>query len=153
MARIELEMLVQAAPAECYALALNVQAHLDSTHQTGERVVAGPAIGQLALGDVVTWEAQHLGIRQRLTVRITAASPPYHFRDELVKGAFRTLCHDHYFEAVPGGTLVRDVFEFSSPAGVLGRWFDHLFLTRYLTGFLRMRNAVLKCQLEAGAAA
>lgn len=148
MARIELEMMVQAPPEACYALALNVQAHLASTHQTGERLVAGPADGQLKLGDVVTWEARHLGIRQRLTVRISAATPPHHFRDELVRGAFRTLRHDHYFEAVPGGTRVRDVFEFSSPLGFVGGWFDKLFLKRYLTRFLRARNALLKQQLE-----
>ncbi|MFC6223061.1 SRPBCC family protein [Hymenobacter artigasi] len=148
MARIELEMMVQVPPEACYALALNVQAHLASTLQTGERVVAGPADGQLKLGDVVTWEARHLGIRQRLTVRISAATPPHHFRDEMVRGAFRTLRHDHYFEAVPGGTRVRDIFEFSSPLGFVGRWFDKLFLKRYLTRFLRARNAMLKQQLE-----
>ncbi|MDO7847707.1 SRPBCC family protein [Hymenobacter sp. M29] len=148
MARIELETFIQASPAACYALALNVQAHLHSTQQTGERVLDGPASGQLALGDVVTWEARHLGVRQRLTVRITAATRPRHFRDELVRGAFKTLCHDHYFDAVPGGTIMRDVFEFSSPAGIVGRWFDRLFLTRYLTRFLLARNAVLKQMLE-----
>ncbi len=64
------------------------------------------------------------------------------------RGAFRTLRHDHYFEAVPGGTRVRDVFEFSSPLGFVGRCCDALFLKRYLTRFLRARNAVLKQQLE-----
>ena len=97
---------------------------------------------------MVTWEARHLGIWQRLTVRITAASPPHHFRDELVRGAFKTLCHDYYFEAVPGGTLMRDVFEFSSPLSFIGRWFDKLFLTGYLTRFLLARNAVMKRELE-----
>ena len=153
MARIELEMVVQAPPEACYALALNVQAHLDSTGQTGERVLAGPASGQLALGDVVTWEARHFGIRQRLTVRITAATPPSFFRDELVRGAFKTLRHDHFFEALDGGTRVRDVFEFSSPAGFLGRWFDRLVLSRYLKRFLETRNAALRRLLEAGPAA
>ena len=148
MPRIELEMLVRAPPAACYALALNVQAHLDSTQQTGERVVAGPPGGQLQLGDVVTWEARHFGFRQRLTVRITAATEPHHFRDELVKGAFRTLCHDHYFDVIPGGTRVRDVFVFTSPAGFLGRWFERRYLTRYLTRLLQIRNAVLKQRLE-----
>ncbi|WP_310393175.1 SRPBCC family protein [Hymenobacter sp.] len=148
MAIIELEMLVQASPAACYALALNVQAHLDSTRHTGERVVRGPASGQLQLGDVVTWEARHFGFRRRLTVHITAASPPRHFRDELVRGAFQPLRHDHYFEPVAGGTRVRDVFAFSSPAGVVGRWFDNLFLKNYLTKLLQVRNAALKHQLE-----
>jgi len=150
MARIEVDTFIRASPAACYALALNVQAHLDSTQHTGERVLDGPASGCLALGDVVTWEARHLGVRQRLTVRITAASPPHYFRDEQVRGAFKTLRHDHYFEAVAGGTRMRDVFEFSSPAGLIGRWFDRLFLTRYLTRFLRSRNAILKQQLERG---
>ena len=148
MARIELVTLIKAPPAACYALAVNVQAHVDSTQQTEERVVSGPASGLLQLGDEVTWEARHLGVRQRLTVRITQAAPPHHFCDELVKGAFRTLRHDHYFESVPGGTRMRDVFEFSSPAGIVGRLFERLFLTRYLTNFLRTRNAALKQQLE-----
>ena len=152
MARIELEMLVRAPPAACYALALNVQAHLDSTRHTGERVLNGPASGQLALGNVVTWEARHFGIRQRLTVRITVAAPPHHFRDELVRGSFRTLRHDHYFTAAAGGTVVRDVFEFSSPGGWFGQWFDRWILTRYLTRFLRIRNADLKRRLEYEAA-
>lgn len=148
MARIELEMLVQATPAACYALALNVQAHLNSTRQTGERVLAGPASGQLQLGDVVTWEARHFDLRQQLTVKITAASAPHYFRDELVRGAFKTLRHEHYFEAVAGGTRVRDVFEFSSPFGFIGYWVDKLLLLRYLTRLLQTRNAVLKQQLE-----
>lgn len=149
MARIELEMRVNAPPAACYALALNIQAHVASTAHTGERVVEGPASGQLQLGDVVTWEARHLGIRQRLTVRITAASPPHHFRDELLRGAFQSLRHDHYFEPAAGGTLMRDVFEFSSPFGLVGRCFDYLFLTRYLKRFLLARNAALREQLES----
>jgi len=148
MARIELEMLVQAPPAACYALALNVQAHLDSTQQTGERMLTGPPSGQLQLGDVVTWEARHFGIRQQLTVKITAASPPHHFCDELVRGAFKTLRHDHYFDVVEGGTRMRDLFEFSSPFGLVGRWVDALVLRRYLTRLLRTRNAVLKQRLE-----
>lgn len=148
MAQIELEMLVHAPSSDCCALALNIQAHLDSTKQTGERVLAGPASGQLQLGDVVTWEARHFGVRQQLTVKITAASPPHHFRDELVRGAFKTLRHDHYFEAVDGGTRVRDVFEFSSSFGLVGRWVDALLLRRYLTTFLQTRNAALKRRLE-----
>ena len=153
MPRIELQTVVLASPQACYDLALNVQAHLDSTRQTGERVLHGPAGGQLGLGDVVTWEGRHFGFRQRLTVKITATTPPAHFRDELVRGAFRTLCHDHYFEAVAGGTLMRDVFEFSCPAGLVGRWFERLYLTRYLTRLLSRRNAVLKQLLEAGGGA
>ena len=65
-----------------------------------------------------------------------------------MRGAFQTLRHDHHFDAVLGGTWVRDVFEFSSPFGFVGRWVDRLILTGYLTRFLQMRNATLKHRLE-----
>lgn len=111
-------------------------------------MLTGPPSGQLQLGDVVTWEARHFGIRQQLTVKITAASPPHHFCDELVRGAFKTLRHDHYFDVVEGGTRMRDLFELSSPFGLVGRWVDALVLRRYLIRLLRTRNAVLKQRLE-----
>ncbi|MGI4872174.1 MAG: SRPBCC family protein [Janthinobacterium lividum] len=109
-----METFIQVPPALCYALALNVQLHMASTRRTQERVVAGRTSGQLELGETITWEARHLGLRQRLTVQITSAEPPAHFRDEMRRGAFKRLRHDHYFEPRQQGsaTLMRDVFAF-----------------------------------------
>ena len=61
-----------------------------------------------------------------------------------MSGAFRSLRHTHTFEAVPGGTLMRDRLEFTSPLGILGRIADALFLERYMRRFLETRNANLK---------
>lgn len=47
---------------------------------------------------------------------------------------------------------MRDVFEFSSPFGVIGRLVDKQFLRRYLTSFLQTRNATLKQELELSTA-
>lgn len=151
MAVIELETYIAAPPARCYGLALDVGAHLASTADTGERVVAGRQAGQLELGEVITWEARHLGMRQRLTVQITAAEPPRYFRDEMRRGAFRSLCHEHFFEAREDGraTLMRDRFAFESPGGTVGRWFNRLYLTAYMTRFLEARNQALKRAAEA----
>jgi ligand-binding SRPBCC domain-containing protein len=151
VAIINLETLIQAPPAVCYALKLDVQLHVSSTQQTQERIVVGRTSGRLELGELITWEARHLGVRQRLTVQVTAAEPPWHFRDEMRQGAFRAMSHDHYFEPLQSGraTLMRDVFAFSSPGGVVGRCFDWLFLQGYMTRFLRARNAALKQQAEA----
>ncbi len=151
MARIELETIIQAPPAVCYALKLDVQSHVASTRQTQERIVAGRTSGRLEVGERITWEARHLGVRQRLTVQVTAAEPPHHFRDEMRRGAFKSMRHDHYFEPLEGGraTRMRDVFAFESPGGVVGQWFDRLFLRGYLTRFLRTRNALLQQQAEA----
>ena len=92
-----------------------------------------------------------MGVRQRLTVQITAAEPPRYFRDEMRQGAFRSLCHEHFFEAREAGqaTLMRDRFAFESPGGIVGRCFNRLYLTAYMTRFLRVRNQALKQAAEA----
>lgn len=135
----------------CYALKLDVQLHVASAQQTQERIVAGRTSGRLEVGELITWEARHLGMRQRLTVQVTAADPPWHFRDEMRRGAFKSMSHDHYFEPLEGGraTRMRDIFAFESPGGIIGQWFNQLFLTAYMTRFLLARNRLLKQQAEA----
>ena len=150
MARIELEAIIQAPPALCYAFKLDVQLPVASAEQTRERIVAGRPSGRLEVGELITWEARHLGVRQRLTVQVTAADPPRHFRDEMRRGAFKKMIHDHYFEPLQGGraTLMRDIFAFEAPGGVVGRWVDRLFLKAYMRRFLLTRNALLKQPAE-----
>jgi ligand-binding SRPBCC domain-containing protein len=132
---------VIAAPVQrCFDLARSVEVHLQSAVRTDERVVAGVSSGVLRLGDQVTWEARHLGLRRRLTMTISAEAEPRMFRDELVSGPFRRLVHDHLFEESRAGTRMRDVFDFSS--GVPP--FDALVLKPYLRRFLRRRNATIK---------
>ena len=44
--------------------------------KTQERAIAGVTHGLIELGDEVTWEARHFGIRQTLKVRITGFERP-----------------------------------------------------------------------------
>ena len=109
-----------------------------------ERAVAGVTSGRLGPGDQVTWEAVHFGVRQRLTSRITEFEPPHRFVDEMVRGAFRRIRHEHQFVPTTDGTLMIDVFDYTAPLGLLGRLADALFLRRYMTRLLISRNAYLK---------
>ena len=149
MARIELVTLILAPRERCFDLSRSVDLHVASTEDTGERAVAGVTSGLLHLGDEVTWSARHFGVRQRLTSRITAFDRPGHFRDSMVSGAFRRFDHDHFFDAGGEATEMRDVFDFESPLGPLGRIADALVLTGYLRGFLERRNAVIKRAAES----
>ncbi len=147
MPRIELVRVVRAPRERLFDLARSVDAHLASTPGTDERVVGGKTSGLLELGDEVTWEARHLGVRQRLTSRITRFDRPHHFRDSMVRGTFARFDHDHAFEPVPGdpaSTRCRDVFDFDAPLGPLGRVAEWLFLERYMRGFLERRLDVLE---------
>jgi hypothetical protein len=44
---------------------------------------------------------------------------------------------------------MRDVFDYQSPLGLLGRIADTLFLTRYMTDLLAIRNGVIKQVAES----
>jgi hypothetical protein len=69
----------------------------------------------------------------------------------MVRGAFARFDHDHFFETTPTGTLVRDVFDFAAPLGVLGWAAERLFLTAYMRRFLEERNHDLKRLAESEA--
>lgn len=141
---IRLETYIKAPPERCFDLSLNIDVHHQSVVHTHERPVAGVTSGMMHLGDTVTWEAVHFGIKQHLTSKITAYERPYRFTDEMIQGAFRDMTHLHEFMAQPPGTLMIDIFTFHAPLGPLGRLAEVLFLTRYMRGLLLGRNSYLK---------
>ena len=146
---IVLRTPVAAPPLRCFDLARDVDLHQRSTASSHERALAGVTSGRMRAGDEVTWEATHFGVRQRLTSRITEFDPPHRFVDEMVRGAFRRFRHEHQFHPTDGGTLMVDIFDYTSPMGPLGRLADRLFLERYMTRLLRERNAYLKREAES----
>ena len=146
---IELTTVIRAPRERVFDLARSIDAHQDTTGGTEERAVAGVTHGLIGMGDEVTWEAQHFGIRQRLTVRITAFDRPNHFQDIMVSGAFKRMVHDHEFAEHPSGTLMRDRFEFQSPLGIVGRMAEVLFLKVYMCRFLVLRNEALNRLAES----
>jgi ligand-binding SRPBCC domain-containing protein len=146
---IELSTVICAPRERVFDLARSIDAHQDSTGGTGERAVAGVRSGLIGLKDEVTWEARHLGVRQRLTVRVTAFARPKHFQDVMISGAFKSMVHDHEFAEHPAGTLMIDRFEFKSPLGILGGIVDRVFLAAYMRRFIVRRNEVLKQLAES----
>ncbi len=148
MPLVTVETIVAAPITRVFDLHRSVDAHMVSAATTHEKVVAGKTPGLMGRGDTVTWEATHFGIRQRLTSAITRFDPPRHFRDSMVRGAFRRFDHDHFFEEVGGKTKVVDQFDFDAPWGPLGRLAELSFLTRYMRGFLTRRALSIKRMAE-----
>jgi ligand-binding SRPBCC domain-containing protein len=139
-----------AAPVDrVFDLARSIDLHTDSVSGTGERAIAGVTSGLIGADEEVTWRARHLGVWQTLTVRITRFEHPVSFTDTMVRGAFRGFKHEHLFAATCEGTAMRDVFDYQSPLGFLGRLADVLFLERYMRAFLVARNRVLKTVAES----
>ena len=141
---IELSTAIAAPIERVFDLARSIDLHTASTQGTGERAVAGVTSGLIGPGEEVTWRARHFGIWQTLTSRITAYERPSHFADTMQRGAFRRMEHHHYFESSAGGTVMRDIFTYESPLGILGCVADLIFLKRYMRSFLIERNRVIK---------
>ncbi len=141
---------IAALAGRCFDLARDVDAHVRSAAGTGERVVGGRTSGLLGLGDAITFEARHLGVRQRLSALVTALDPPRHFQDTMTAGAFRSMVHDHHFDPTPGGgTVMLDVLTFAAPFGPIGWAAERLVLAGHLRRFLVRRGLALKAMAEA----
>ena len=139
------------APIErCFDACRDLETHARTVPHTKERLVGDKKSGLAELGDVLVFEAVHLGVRQRLSSEITELTYPTLFADVALSGAFQRLYHRHEFTATANGTLMRDRLEWKSPLGVLGRVADALFLRRYMLRFLVTRNRNLKAIVEAG---
>ena len=147
MVRLEEVTSIYAPAARCFDLARSVEAHLAGNVHFNEQAVAtaGVRSGLIGLGERVTWRAKHFGVWQTLTSEITALDRPNYFRDEMIRGAFRWMKHDHYFrQASATETEMRDVFCFAAPAPILGLLAEKLVLLRYMRKLLHERNMVLK---------
>ncbi len=148
MATLTLTTEMRASPERCFDAARDLDLHIESMADSRERAVAGTTSGLIGLGESVTWEATRLGLRQRFTSKITAFDRPVHFQDSMVKGAFKSFVHDHFFECSPNGTVMTDVLVFRSPFGAIGLVVDWVFMSWYLRKLLVARNEAIKAAVE-----
>lgn len=148
MPKIELTTKINAPIEKVFDLARSIDLHMESTKHTGERAIAGRTSGLITLGETVTWRAKHFGIWQHLSSKITDFDQPNFFADEMVQGAFKNFRHEHHFIKNGGQTIMKDVFVFESPYGILGRLFNWLILKQYMTNLLKKRNSVIQAASE-----
>jgi len=151
MPQLILDTVIEAPLKVVFDLARSIDVHMYSTKETGEKAVEGVTTGLIEVGQTVRWRAKHLGVKQTLTVQITAMEKPYYFEDKMIQGVFQSMDHQHHFEELADGkVLMRDIFNFSAPFGVLGRFVEWLFLTAYMRRFLEERNQSIKEVAESG---
>lgn len=149
MPTIEIKTVIKADIQTCFDLARNIDFHKKSMEQSKERAVAGKIAGLIELGERVTWEAIHFGIKQRLTSKITEYKYPNYFVDEQVSGAFKSFKHEHIFDSIDvNKTIMIDKFHFQSPFWILGKFANWLFLKSYMTNLLKQRAQIMKIELE-----
>ena len=84
-----------------------------------------------------------------MTVKITELKFPEYFSDEMIKGNFKSMRHEHYFSNENGNTIMKDIFRFESPFGIFGKSFNKIFLKNYMRNFLVERNKIIKEYAES----
>lgn len=141
METITLETQINAPAEVCFDLIRDARIHTEITGQTNENAVVG-------LGQTVTFEGTHFGMRQRFTVKVIKFERPTLFIDEMIEGRFESFKHIHEFTETDGVTLMRDTVEWASPLGIVGKVVDKLVIKRYLTALVSGRNARLKAIAE-----
>jgi ligand-binding SRPBCC domain-containing protein len=149
-ALIEVVSVIKAAPSVVFDLELDVDVHAASLHGSQETATTSTGRRRLALGDEVTFQARHFGLRWRMTSRITVYEHPYRFVDEQTRGPFRALRHEHRFQDLDGvGTQMTDRMTASAPWGLLGAAATRVLIAPYLRRLLRRRAAHIKYLAEA----
>lgn len=144
MPKIILYTEIQSSLEIVFDLSRSIDLHQISTAQTNEEAIAGKTSGLIGLNESVTWRARHFGIYQKLTSKITEFERPNYFVDEMVSGAFKRFKHEHIFTKVGDKVVMKDIFDYTSPALFLGKIADKLFLQSYMEKLLTERNRVVK---------
>lgn len=150
MTRFEVTTTI-AAPAErVFDISLDIEIHTASMADSGEEAIGGITSGRMTLGDTVTWQARHFGLRWQMTSMISAYDRPSYFVDEQVAGPFKRWHHTHHFDPDgSGGTVMRDVIDFAAPLGPVGTIAELAVLDWYMPRLIKIRNAEVKTAAEA----
>ncbi|WP_433358931.1 SRPBCC family protein [Streptosporangium sp. CA-115845] len=153
MPRFEVVTHVIAPPDRVFDISLDVGVHTTSMAGSSEKAVGGVTAGGLELGESVTWQARHFGIRWRMTSTISAYDRPGYFVDEQVSGPFKHWHHAHRFQSDGhGATVMSDIIDFAAPLGPLGTIAEILVLRRYMRRLIRVRNQHVKQVAETAPA-
>ncbi|ROP48105.1 MULTISPECIES: SRPBCC family protein [unclassified Rathayibacter] len=150
VASVEVVTRSERSVEDLFDRARSIDLHTESQAAAGERAVGGVVSGRIGLGEEVTWQARHFGVRLRLTSRITAFDAPHSFTDEQTRGPFRSFRHEHRFEPDGSGSVMTDRLTFRAPFGVLGRVAERLVLARHLRRLLEERGAFLAASPAPG---
>lgn len=150
MPTIHLTTFIAAPSDVVFNLSRHIGLHKESMSSFKEEAVAGTRFGLIEKDETVTWKAKHFFKSRLLRVKITEMKKPEMFVDEQAQGDFKMMKHEHYFKPCDNGTILIDLFHFESPYGMLGRWFNNLYFTKYMRRLLERRNKVIKDYAEGG---
>ncbi len=149
MPSIHLTTVIHAPLPRVFDLSRSITLHKRSMAHLKEEAIRGRTNGLIEYDETVTWRAKHLAKTRELTTRITSMQKPGFFCDEMEQGDFTHMKHEHFFKEIENGTVMIDIMEFGTPYGVIGKWFEKLYLRKYMRRLLEQRNQIIKEYAES----
>jgi ligand-binding SRPBCC domain-containing protein len=149
MPLIHLTTFIEAPVERVFDLSRNVDLHKESMKPYKEEAVAGTRFGLIEKEESVTWKARHFFRTRVLKIKVAEMDKPIRFIDEQSQGSFKEMKHEHFFKPCENGTIMIDLFHYEFPYGAMGKWFNSLYLSRYLKKLLKQRNKVIKEYAES----
>jgi len=153
MSLIIIETEIEADIQTCFDLARDIEFYQNSTKNPREIAIDGKITGLVEANDFITWETEYFGIVTHVSLKVSEFDNPNLFVDEMVKANFKTYRHEHIFRESGNKTIMTDKFYIESPFGIIGKFVDWIFLKKYMTKLLKLRNKALKVQAEKNYAA
>ena len=150
MCTIHLTTFIAAPIERVFDLSRSISLHKISSAHTNKEAIGGITSGLINKNETVTWRAKHLFKIRYFTTRISEMQSPNFFIDEMQKGDFKSLKHEHHFKKIENGTIMIDILNFESPYGIIGKWFNKIYLKNLLQKFIVQRNIVIKDYAETG---
>jgi len=100
-------------------------------------------------GTLIDYRLRLHGMPIRWRTRISVWEPPYRFVDEQLRGPYRAWIHTHTFEPLDRGTLCRDRVEYAVPGGTL---IHDLFVKRQVQRIFQYRREFLRTRFASDGA-
>ena len=77
---------------------------------------------EMRVGALITFRLSLHQVPIHWKTKITVWEPPLRFVDEQISGFFNLWVHEHTFEQIPDGTMIRDHVQYRVPGGVFTHW-------------------------------
>jgi ligand-binding SRPBCC domain-containing protein len=150
MPTIHLTTFIAAPVSVVFDLSRHIGVHKEAMSDYKEDAVAGTRFGLIEKDETVTWRAKHLFKERLQRMKIVEMIKTEMFVESQLSGDLTSYKHEHHFKACENGMLLIDLLTFETPYGILGKWFNTLYLTGYIETLLQKRNLTIKKFAESG---
>lgn len=95
---------------------------------------------EMKLGAFIEYRLRLLSVPFRWMTEITVWEPGVRFVDVQRAGPYLLWEHEHFFEAIEGGTVIRDRLRFAVPGGIIEPLITRVFVRRQVERIFEYRE-------------